>query len=155
MSCIVPKLLYGLHTAWLTKAQRRKLDGFHAKCLRKITGIEDAYFSRVSNKDVLTAANSYPLSAMLLEHQLSYFAKIFRQWDTNLSRSLIFQPTSSVLQLSDIKRRRGRPRLNWATEVRKHAERIAEGRSLDDLMATHVFWKKEITRYCRNPLMNA
>ena len=28
---IVSKLLYGLQTAWLTKSQRNKLDGFHAK----------------------------------------------------------------------------------------------------------------------------
>ena len=35
-TCVGSQLLYCLHTAWLNKAELRKLDGFHARCLRKI-----------------------------------------------------------------------------------------------------------------------
>ena len=73
LSCIVSKLLYGLQTAWLTKIQRRKLDGFHARCLRRIAGIKHPFFSRVSNNDVLAIMEARPLSIMLLEFQLKYF----------------------------------------------------------------------------------
>ena len=55
MSCIVSKLLYGLQSAWLTKVQRAKLDGFHARCVREIAGIKHAYWSRASNFDVLAS----------------------------------------------------------------------------------------------------
>ena len=34
--CIVQKLRYGFEGAWLNAAVRRKLNGFHARCLRKI-----------------------------------------------------------------------------------------------------------------------
>lgn len=43
ISCIVSKLLYGLQTSWLTKVQRSKLDGFQAKCVRKICGAAHSY----------------------------------------------------------------------------------------------------------------
>ena len=39
---VVSKLAYGLCTAWLTKARQRKLDGFHARCLRRILKIPAA-----------------------------------------------------------------------------------------------------------------
>ena len=74
-ACIVSKLLYGLQTAWLTKAQNNKLDGFHAKCVRKIVGIQHNYWSRVSNKDVLSRVNAVQLSKLLLEQQLLVFEK--------------------------------------------------------------------------------
>ena len=33
-SCIVSKLVYGIHTSWLNAAARRKLDGFQYRYLR-------------------------------------------------------------------------------------------------------------------------
>ena len=50
---VVQKLLYGLEGAWLNKALLTKLDGFHAKCLRKLLGIPPSFLSRVSNAFVL------------------------------------------------------------------------------------------------------
>lgn len=38
VTLIISKLLYGLQTAWFTKAQSMKLDGFHARCIRKVVG---------------------------------------------------------------------------------------------------------------------
>jgi hypothetical protein len=48
-------LLYGLRTAWTNASERRRLDGFQARCLRNILGIKPAYFSCISNKPVLEA----------------------------------------------------------------------------------------------------
>ena len=47
--CVGSQLLYCLHTGWLNKAKLRKLDGFHARCLRKILSIPHPFISRVSN----------------------------------------------------------------------------------------------------------
>ena len=44
-ACIVNTLTYGLHTGWLITAERRRLDGFHARCLRKIIGVLPSDYS--------------------------------------------------------------------------------------------------------------
>ena len=44
---ITSPLLYGLSSAWLNVAERRRMDGFQARCLRKILGIPSAYVSRI------------------------------------------------------------------------------------------------------------
>ena len=46
-------LWYDLETTWLNAAMRRRMDGFHARCLRKILKIPAAYVSRVSDDSVL------------------------------------------------------------------------------------------------------
>ena len=72
MACVVQKLLYCLNTLWLNKSMLRKLDGFHARCLRRICGVEHAYLSRVSNAQVLAEAKAEPLSVALRVRQLLY-----------------------------------------------------------------------------------
>ena len=65
--CVESTLMYGLHTCWLNKSQRRRLDGFQARCLRRLLGILPSFLSHVPNKDVLSAAGTAPLSTTLLE----------------------------------------------------------------------------------------
>ena len=55
-SFVLPRLMYSLHTAWLNKAEVKRLDGFHCRCLRRIFGIPPSFVSRVSNEDVLSTA---------------------------------------------------------------------------------------------------
>ena len=73
VACIVQKLLYGLEGAWVNAAGKRKLDGFHARYLRRILKISPAYISRVSNSFVLQQLTAIPLSSVLLERQSLYF----------------------------------------------------------------------------------
>ena len=40
---IPPQLMYGLSSAWLTVAEKRRLDGFQARCLRKVLRIAPAF----------------------------------------------------------------------------------------------------------------
>ena len=51
------KLTYGLETLPITPEACKKLDTFNYKSLRKITGIQPAHISRVSNLIVLDTAN--------------------------------------------------------------------------------------------------
>ena len=69
-ACVVSKLLYCLHTAWLNKADLRRLDAFQASCLRKILRIPHAFISRVSNAEVLSRANHRMLSKILQYRQV-------------------------------------------------------------------------------------
>jgi hypothetical protein len=81
---VIPRLLYSLSTACLNIAEKRRLDGFQNRCLRRIWGIGPSYLSRVRNADVLQTSQQRPLSDMILEQQLIMFGKaarapIFRQ----------------------------------------------------------------------------
>jgi hypothetical protein len=148
MSCIVSKLLYGLQTAWLTKDQRNKLDGFHAKCIRKITGVAHSYWSRISNVEVLSRVNACALSNLLIEQQLIAFGKIFRKPQDDIMRQVVFQDASSTLRIHTMKRKRGRPKLAWADELGKIAAIIGEGNTTI-FMANEVKWKQMVKVYCR------
>ena len=150
-ACVLSKLLYGLQTMWLTKAQRQKLDGFHARCLRRICAIKHAYYSRVSNAAVFQIIGSCPLSAILLERQLKYFGKLYRMPSADIRRRTVFQTDSAELIGSKFKRGRGRPRLKWATELLKHATQIADSssNSLVELLQNEMLWEKTCHDYCR------
>ena len=78
---IPPQLMYGLSSAWLTVAEKRRLDGFQARCLRKVLRIAPPFISRVSNKTVLNKANEKPFSSSLLKQQLILYGKVARTPD--------------------------------------------------------------------------
>ena len=89
-------------------------------------GVQHSYLSRVTNVEVLSQVVAIPLSKLLLEQQLLAFGKVFRRTSSDPLRKAIFQPTSDELVTSTTKRRRGRPKLNWAVEVRKIALVISQ-----------------------------
>ena len=149
MSCVVNKLLYGLQTAWLTKIQRRRLDSFHLRCLRRILGIRPAFISRVSDTSVLSRLNTYRLSNLLLEQQLLLFGKIARLSYNHPIRNLVFEKNSLDIRSVQFKRRRGRPRANWTSEIYRHAIKISSDQVFEDLIQDELRWKTAIRQYCR------
>ena len=48
-SLIISKLLYGLDGTQLNESEKRRLDAFHAKCLRRILKVPHSFYSHVSN----------------------------------------------------------------------------------------------------------
>ena len=90
-ACVVSKLLYGLTSACLNKCEKRRIDGFQARCLRKIMKVAPAYWSRVSNQTVLARASSRPVSQQLLKHQLIYFGRIASRNPTDPVRDSILK----------------------------------------------------------------
>ena len=149
-ACIISKLLYGLHTAWLSQIQRRKLDGFYIRCLRQILGIRPSFISRVSNEAVLARLGVQKLSLLLLEQQLRYFGKIARLPDDNPLRQITFQPSSLMIAIQHGSRRRGRPRTTWIEEVNKHAILAAGSRDhLYQYILDTTCWTQCIRQYCR------
>ena len=124
-SLVVSKLMYALDGIWLNQCQRRRLDSFHVSCIRRIIKIQHAYFSRFSNDDVLKAAKSTPLSLLLLRNQLKCFSRIASLDSHNCVRSMIFEPDTYTLKEASFLRRRGRPRLSWASEIFEIAVRIS------------------------------
>merc|ERR1711904_200515 len=74
---IASKLLYGLSTAWLNTAEQRRLNGFQARCLRRVCNIKASYVSRVSNAKVLEKAGQITFLKQLLKQQLKLFRKVY------------------------------------------------------------------------------
>ena len=155
-ACVWSKLAYGLQTIWLTKQQRRKIDGFQNRCLRSIIGIRSSFLSRVSNAEVLQRCGAVKFSNLLLEQQLLYFGKLFRLPDDSPIRRLVFRDSSLELKQLDMNRRRGRPRLNWMTEALKKAEVLAGSKDqLSVLIKDCKIWRTEVRTSCRehNPFL--
>ena len=153
-SCVLSQLMYCLHTAWLNEAERKKLDGFHCRCLRRICGIAPAFVSRVSNHRVLEQASETPLRIALLRHQLILYARVARMHDSSPIRTAMLE-ASSVRPIGTLgKHRRGRPRHQWNTEVFRHA--LAAARStrqdmhrLENLVCDRAAWGKVVSTYTR------
>ena len=110
-ACVTSKLLYGLDSTWLLQAERLKLDGFYACCLRKLLGIAPSYISRVTNAYVLWRFGATPLSQQLLARQLLYHGRLVSQDDDSLVRAISLEPGSARPRCWNTRRCVGRPRL--------------------------------------------
>ena len=118
---IEPKLMYSLSCLCLSVADRRRLDGFQNRCLRRILGIPPAFISRVSNAEVRRQAHCHAATDLLLHRQLLLFGKAFRSPLDSPMHSNSFIPGTLQPVTNAYVRRVGRPRHEWITEVRNKA----------------------------------
>ena len=92
-AAVVSIFLYSLSTVCLNTAERRRLDGFQNRCLRRIWGVQPAFPSRVRNVKVLESSQQRPLSGMLEEQQLLLFGKVAMSPNDSVIKSAVFQPS--------------------------------------------------------------
>ena len=130
MACVVSKLLYSLDCECLRAADRRRLDAFHCRSLRVICNIPHSMLSHVSNVEVLATANVSPLTSILDRRQLILFGHIVALPDTSKLRESLLIPGTMELQQLHNGRKRGRPRLNWATLQHARATEALENAQL-------------------------
>ena len=114
---IESKVLYGLATCCLNVSQQRRLNGFQCRCLRDILGIAPAYFSRISNKEVLSRAHCRPLTDTLLDQQLGILGRALRASPSAPIRSCAFVAETDWPLVAHYVRRVGRPRKEWAPTI--------------------------------------
>eukprot|EP00959_Pyramimonas_sp_CCMP1952_P457049 9474222-Pyramimonas_sp.AAC.1 len=136
-TCVFSKLLYGLESCTLLQADRDRVDGFQARCLRSVHKILPSFVSRVSNAEVRELAKVRPLSASLLERQLKLYGKLARCGPRSLPRAMVFEcgEGSDVLPRRWMAPRcRGRPRVQWTNYMHAKALVVAGG-STDALQA--------------------
>ena len=149
---IASQVLHGLSTAWLNVSDRRKLDGFQARCLRVILRIEPSFISRTSNQSVLQLAGATKISLLLLRQQLVFFGKVARSPDDDVLRRLTFCAGSLDLVASRFIRRVGRPRNEWASCLLKLALQITGSmESLEKAVQKPSEWKAVVSRVCALP----
>jgi hypothetical protein len=152
---VVSKLQYGLSTIWLAKAQRRRLDGFYARCLRRVLRIPAAFYSRVSNKTVFERAGVLPITEQLLHRQLVLLGKAARSPADSLLRSCVFIDDGLCPQVGRFVRRVGRPRLDWVSQVMQAgANKFGSLRTFEGLLSdkgegAEMTWKRELQRLFR------
>ena len=59
-----------------------------------------------------------------MDMQLTLFARITRLSDSSIMRQINFQPVSFLLTIIASKRKQGRPRNTWSTEINKLVNRM-------------------------------
>ena len=114
---VLSKVLYGVASAWLSKADLGRLDGFQAGCLRKMLQIPASYVSRVSNEAVRKTAGQDALSNMVRTAQLKLMGKVLNDDAKRILRDVAFQGSTTLSANAAYVRRIGRPRHNWTEQV--------------------------------------
>ena len=126
---MVSKLCYCIFAACLNQSERKRLDGFQARCLRKIYRISPSYYSRVSNSAVLSITGERPLSEAIAKDQMVFLGKLARRPGNDPVRSSVFQPGGIELRMPTGTRKRGRPRQMWGNMVLNNCMKVAGSRA--------------------------
>ena len=116
---ILSKLRYATASAWLLKAELRRLDGFQAYCLRQILKVPSPYISRVSNKKILELSKAQQLSCTIRYRQQQLFEAVLLSPAKKQLRQATFIKDSTVPLTRRFVQRVGRPRQNWTDECAK------------------------------------
>ena len=148
-ACVLSKLLYCLHTAWLNKAELRRLNAFQAKCFRKILNIPHSFVSRISNKIVLEQSGRQEISSILTYRQLVLFGKIAALPSTDVRRQCVFSGQTLRPRIAEQPQRRGRPKNSWGSKVYKLATDVVGGADLDEALFSDLKqWKILAQSFC-------
>ena len=148
-ACVLSKLLYCLHTAWLNKAELRRLNAFQSKCFRKILNIPHSYVSRISNKTVLERSGRQEISNILTYRQLVLFGKIAALPFTDVRRQCVFSGHTLRPRIVEQPQRRGRPKNSWGSKVYKLATDVVGGAELDEALFSNLKqWKILARSFC-------
>ena len=111
-SLIISIITYSSASWTLTKAQKKRLDAFNTKALRRIVGVR--WYDSVTNASILTRTGQPPLTTTIRKLRLGAFGHICRmQPGTQAIDILVSTPPASW------RRPRGRPPLRWADQIAK------------------------------------
>ena len=150
-SCNIPCVQCGS-----SRHRKRRLEGFYARCLRRILRIPAAFVSRVSNKVVFQRAGVQPFTEQLLYRQLLLLGKVARSPETNPLREDVFVGDTLRPQVGRCVRRVGRPRQDWTTQVLSAgAAKFGSATRFETLLRdrgdhAEQNWKRELRRVFYN-----
>ena len=127
---------------------KRKLNGFHTDCCRKILRTGRSHISRVSNRYVSAQLGTTPLTSILLKRQLHFLGSVATRAHNDPIRNLLFQPRAYTQAKVAATRRRSRPRLGWDTVMHNHAIEVAKPRAIASITCVKEEWRKAVNAYC-------
>ena len=123
-ACVVQKLVYGLYTHVIAKADMDRLESFHTQCLRKIQGIKTTHAAKnilftppVPNDEVLRRAKAVPLRVEFENQQALLYAHVYRRPNAHPARRLLFENNTFTEAKWRGKRAAGRPLTTWAQKI--------------------------------------
>ena len=116
-SCIQSKMRYALASAWLLKADLRRLDGFQASCLRQVMGIPCSFISRMSNEKVREMSGMQQFSVAVKSMQLKLLGQVLTNPKKKQLKDVTFHRGTLESETSAFVRRIGRPRQNWTEQL--------------------------------------
>ena len=112
-AAVMTILLYGCEVWNTTKAQMKRFEVFHQRCLRRILRIK--WFNRVRNAEVLNRARINSMETFISAMRLRWYGHVVRMPDERLPKYLLdWIPMHG-------KRSRGRPRKSWLSCVKDDA----------------------------------
>ena len=131
-ACVLSKLLYCLHTAWLNKAELRRLKAFQAKPFRKI---HPALLCEQDLKQDCVGAKRPP--GNFKQRDLSPITfylgeKIAALPFTDVRRPCVFSGQTLRPRTAEQPQPRGRPRNSSGSRVYKLATAVVEGADLEE-----------------------
>ena len=89
-----------------------------------------------------------PLTSVLLQTQLVLYGKVARMPDGSMTRDSTFCPGTLRPAVDRYIRKRGRPRLNWTTEVGNVALAAAGSiQQLAEKISTATAWRQCVNQY--------
>ena len=108
-----------MHLLALKNSDFKHLDYIHVRCLRRILGITVAFYSRISNAEVLRRAGAECLEAYIRRKQLALLGHLLRRDPDHPDRLVCFEPNTDLQPRmpAGTRRRRGRPRLTWVASI--------------------------------------
>ena len=98
--------------------------------------------------------STWSLEHIILQRQLLFLGKLARRDASDCLRSFVFTPGTFTLAQPE-KRKQGRPRLQWSTEVMKHAARVVAPGSFQHAILDAQKWRQSVSKYCASLATNA
>ena len=140
-AAVITVLTYGCEVWNTSKAQMKRLESFHQRCLRRILKIR--WFHKVPNVEVLRRACSTTLESHVASMRLRWYGHVVRMPSDRLPRYLVdWVPEHG-------KRNRGRPKKSWLKVVEEDFTHVtgSAGTSHSDMKliaVDRVKWKQTL-----------
>ena len=112
---VISVLLYGSETWQLYAADKKRLNAFHQRCLRRILKV--SYRDHITNVEILKRTGQREIGDVLMERRLRWYGHVARMAEERIPKIVMkWKPTG--------KRRRGRPRLTWRHTIETDLKRL-------------------------------
>ena len=106
---VLSKLLFCLHTAWLNKAELKRLNFFKQNVSKNISPSRHPFVSRISNKIVLEQSGRQEISSILTYRQVVLVGKIAAPPSADVGRQCEFFGQTLWSRIVEQPQRLGRP----------------------------------------------
>ena len=111
----------------LKKEKKNHIGAFHCRCLRSGCRIPHAMLSHISNVQVLETAGAQFLASLLEVQQILLYGRIASQPHPSFLRASVFEGDNIAPRSFDGARKRGRPRMTWASVQHAKALQLFQG----------------------------